>query len=69
LFKTFSVCKSTTKSELFHNEPSQLINIFITLDFKEKKISLKQLLNKQQLKPLLVSVSNGVDKKTGWGRC
>ena len=49
--------------ELFQNEPSQLINTFITDRGKEKKISREEIFNTNWLKHLLVSVSNGVDKK------
>lgn len=55
--------------ELFQNEPSQLINTFITDRGKKKKISREEIFNTNWLKHLLVSVSNGVDKKRGWGRC
>jgi len=55
--------------ELFQNEPSQLINTFITDRCKGKKISREEIFNTDWLKHLLVSVSNDVDKKKGWGRC
>lgn len=55
--------------ELFHNEPSQLINTVITENGKEKKISIQKIFNIHRLKALLVSVSNGVDNIAGWGRC